>query len=93
MWEAVYSIPIPDKQRNPGSFHPFQKVQLQIEKDGGRKSGIVWKVKILLREKGLPHLMVGEMAIMQGNVFAFFFFFLNNDHISQNVLREKSPFF
>ena len=35
--------------------------------------------------------MVGEMAILQ-IFFCLFVLFFNNDHISQNVLREKEPF-
>lgn len=67
-------------------FIHFRRFSSRLRKDGGRKSGIVWKVKILLR-KG-PVSSDGGTNGNSANVFAFFFFF-NNDHISQNVLREK----
>ena len=70
-------------------FIHFRRFSSRLRKDGGRKSGIVWKVKILLR-KG-PASSDGGRNGNYANVFAFFFF-LNNDHISQNVLREKKPF-
>ena len=90
MWEAVYCIPIPDKQRIPGSFHPLQKVQLQIEKRMG--AGKVALCRRLKFSKKRACLIWWWEKWQFCKYFVGFFVCFNNDHISQIVLREKEPF-
>lgn len=71
-------------------FIHFRRFSSRLRKDGGRKSGIVWKVKILLR-KG-PVSSDGGTNGNSANVFAFFFFFLIMTTSLRMYWEEKKPF-